>query len=455
MLDVENILYKEAYLMPIFLDNINIVKRIMKKIALLNIGLMFLVLSNNAYSIDLSEINRLRIPLISSVEGNRDANTNAIDINTSAEDELRELFSRLSRFTDSKKTRQLDGFVGRVIDNRPYKGLQDLQSKVDGVGPGLIREIEDKFAGKIYFSDFKFNNLEQLYRVHSEIVQKVEHHLKILSQRYRDGRITGYSSLPAIKILKDETDRYEYSIKRNEVVFYISEGISEDDFYKLCWLAYGAWFSQNEANGYADEDYGNRFWESSYVKFLQEKQYVNLYEVKDKIVLDAGTGVGMPGILVAESKAHQVFCLDISSFMLKQVEKEKRKRGLDNIVLARGSIFNLPFQDNSFDIVFVNLMLERQPEELRRIALREIKRVLKPEGKIKLCEFYKIDRLSRLSLGWNDTGWLSELKKAGFEKGKVLDRTGLGNGYISYILEAYEPADINKIQSGEVLNKNI
>ena len=137
--------------MPMVIDSTNI----MKKIALLNIGLMFLVLSNNAYGIDLSETNLLRIPLISSVEINRNPNTNAIDINTSSKDKLRELFSQLSRFTGSKKIRQLNGFVGRVIDNRPYKDLQDLQSKVDGVGQGLIREIEDKFADKIYFSPFE------------------------------------------------------------------------------------------------------------------------------------------------------------------------------------------------------------------------------------------------------------------------------------------------------------
>lgn len=292
----------------------------------------------------------------------------------------------------------------------------------------------------------KFNNLELLDRIHSEVVRKMEVHLGILKQRYENGKLKGYSPLPKVRFLSSENIlKYEYSRTKNEIVLYVPGQVKDKDFEKICWLAYGDWFSQNESSEYSDEVYGDGVWSSSYIDYLEEQGYASSGEVKDKVILDVGTGPGIPGILIAERGAREVNCLDVSNVMLSLAEKEADKRNLKNIIFKQGSAFQLPFGDNSFDMVFINLMFERQPEELRRIALAEILRVLKPKGRIKFVEMHGLShpRLNVVGTGWDEGEWSEELKKVGFKNIKVLDRTKLySNGpmpvvrSISYIMTA-------------------
>ncbi|MCL1475354.1 class I SAM-dependent methyltransferase [Argonema antarcticum] len=57
-----------------------------------------------------------------------------------------------------------------------------------------------------------------------------------------------------------------------------------------------------------------------------------------------------------------------------------KKQDISNADFIEGSIYNLPFPDNSFDAVFSHALFEHLAEPLK--ALSEIKRVLKPGGKV-------------------------------------------------------------------------
>jgi len=276
--------------------------------------------------------------------------------------------------------------------------------------------------------------------VNSKVVKAITVHLHALRQRYKDGRLEGYLSLPAVRVLKThDAARYGYDRDSNEITFYLPLRIKPRDFRDICWLAYGEWVSLNEAAMYdSSEEYRAIF--SSYAISLEREGYIDAQEVTGKKILDVGTGPGIPGILIAAAGAKQVDCIDVSSNMLDFARREAGKRRLGNIRFIEGSAFSLPFEDNSYDCVFVNYLFQRQPEYLRRIALREIRRVLKPGGKVKILDLYNIAQplLELDSLGWDENKWLRELLNAGFEENAV--NVSIGNMLTTeHIIEAYKP----------------
>ena len=52
-----------------------------------------------------------------------------------------------------------------------------------------------------------------------------------------------------------------------------------------------------------------------------------------------------------------------------------------------GVIEQLPFPDQTFDVVFSTLMMHHLPASLKRQGLAEIARVLKPEGRLVIADF--------------------------------------------------------------------
>lgn len=101
-------------------------------------------------------------------------------------------------------------------------------------------------------------------------------------------------------------------------------------------------------------------------------------------VLDVGTGRGELAVKCAERGAY-VKAIDYSQAAvkiarenLKRVDKDIAKR----VDFERISAKELSYLDNSFDVVFMIDVVEHlYPEELRQ-AFLEIKRILKPDGKV-------------------------------------------------------------------------
>ncbi len=91
----------------------------------------------------------------------------------------------------------------------------------------------------------------------------------------------------------------------------------------------------------------------------------------DRLVLDLGTGAGN----MAHHLAHygQVVGLEYNARPIPVAQQ----RGLE---VLRGSGTELPFDDNSFDLVALLDTIEHIPDELG--VLRECQRVIKPGGKI-------------------------------------------------------------------------
>ena len=64
--------------------------------------------------------------------------------------------------------------------------------------------------------------------------------------------------------------------------------------------------------------------------------------------------------------------------------KQFRINVLSYVFFIRGDVQDLPFKENSFDIVYCRYILEHVPDPLR--VLKEARRVLKPGGKLFIQE---------------------------------------------------------------------
>lgn len=106
---------------------------------------------------------------------------------------------------------------------------------------------------------------------------------------------------------------------------------------------------------------------------------ITLGESPDAVVLDLGSGAGHASFAVAPF-VQSVTAYDLSDSMLQVVASTATERGLHNIKTQKGMVESLPFSDQSFDIVISRYSAHHWHDVER--ALREVKRILKPGGRI-------------------------------------------------------------------------
>jgi len=97
-------------------------------------------------------------------------------------------------------------------------------------------------------------------------------------------------------------------------------------------------------------------------------------------VLDLGSGAGndcfVARAIVGETG--KVVGIDFTDAMLEKARKNKAKLGFQNVEFVKGDIEDMPLDDNQFDVVISNCVLNLVPD--KRKAFAEIRRVLKPGG---------------------------------------------------------------------------
>ncbi len=108
-------------------------------------------------------------------------------------------------------------------------------------------------------------------------------------------------------------------------------------------------------------------------------------------VLEIGCGSGALTTFVARAVGNKgnVYALDIQPKMLQQLENklsQPENRDITNIKLIESSAYDLPFDDNSLDLVFMITVFGEIPDQNK--ALQEIKRVLKPGGILAITEMF-------------------------------------------------------------------
>jgi SAM-dependent methyltransferase len=108
------------------------------------------------------------------------------------------------------------------------------------------------------------------------------------------------------------------------------------------------------------------------------QRIVQLAELRgDEDILDAGCGTGLTTLRITEQYPEcRAYGIDLSHKMIEVAQNDAAERGLD-VDLRVGSITDLPYPDESFDVVLTNIMFHHLDLAEKRQAIAEIVRVLR------------------------------------------------------------------------------
>jgi len=129
---------------------------------------------------------------------------------------------------------------------------------------------------------------------------------------------------------------------------------------------------------------GWKKWDELTMDFLKPMgdEIIKLLNPKsDAIVLDVAAGTGEPGLTIASHlNGGKVISTDLAEGMLEVAQENAKKRGIKNFETIVCDVCELPFEDNTFDAVSCRFGFMFFPD--MELAIKEMKRVLKPGGKI-------------------------------------------------------------------------
>jgi ubiquinone/menaquinone biosynthesis C-methylase UbiE len=105
-------------------------------------------------------------------------------------------------------------------------------------------------------------------------------------------------------------------------------------------------------------------------------------------VLDVGCGTGTLALEVARrvGSIGRVVGVDPSSEQIAHARSKATRRNVP-VEFQIGVIEQLPFPDQTFDVVLSTLMMHHVPASVKRQGLAEITRVLKPGGRLVIADF--------------------------------------------------------------------
>lgn len=118
----------------------------------------------------------------------------------------------------------------------------------------------------------------------------------------------------------------------------------------------------------------SRFWRGKVRKAIAPKSGEKILDIA------AGTGTSSMALLGPGIK---VVAADFSKGML-----EVGKKRYPELEFAFADAMNLPFKDAEFDVVTMSFGLRNVQDH--KVALKEFLRVLKPEGRLVICEFSEV-----------------------------------------------------------------
>ena len=122
---------------------------------------------------------------------------------------------------------------------------------------------------------------------------------------------------------------------------------------------------------------------------LFREKVLNLGRVASgESVLDLGCGTGTLAIAAKKrvGAVGTVYGLDASIEMLATAEKKARRAGVE-VFFKSGVAEALPFPEAQFNVVLSTVMLHHLPQKARLQCAREIRRVLKPDGRVLVVDF--------------------------------------------------------------------
>lgn len=149
-------------------------------------------------------------------------------------------------------------------------------------------------------------------------------------------------------------------------------------------LAAALWWRKNPSAC----PYGQRFWvEAPHPVITRDRLREVLAPGPGERLLEIGPGSGYyTHDLAAWVPEGRVEIFDLQQEFLDHVMRDAAERGIANIVPTQGDATRLPYEDGSVDAVILTAVLGEIPD--RAAALREIRRVLGPDGRLIVGELF-------------------------------------------------------------------
>lgn len=103
-------------------------------------------------------------------------------------------------------------------------------------------------------------------------------------------------------------------------------------------------------------------------------------------VLDLGCGAGTDSLVAAfmVGPGGSVTGIDMTPEMLAKARAGAAEAGLDNVTFVEGEAEELPFPDESFDVVLSNGVIDLIPD--KDAVFSELRRVLVPGGRVQIAD---------------------------------------------------------------------
>ena len=135
--------------------------------------------------------------------------------------------------------------------------------------------------------------------------------------------------------------------------------------------------------------YSQRFWVEAPHPFITRARLREILEPQPgERVLEVGPGTGYYALSVAEwlMPDGRLDVLDVQQEMLDHTLARAGEQGIENIFPTLADARTLPYPDNSFDAAYLVTVLGEIPDQ--GAALRELRRVVKPTGRIVVGELF-------------------------------------------------------------------
>ncbi len=138
------------------------------------------------------------------------------------------------------------------------------------------------------------------------------------------------------------------------------------------------------------------FWIMGALEIKPNNRALKMADIKEgEKVLDIGFGTGwvLERMIPLVGKEQVTYGLDYSEGMKKvTLANLKKKNYEESVELTTANVKKMPYPDDSFDVVFVSFLLDLLPIEDIPKALAEIKRVVKPGGRLIVVSMTKKGR---------------------------------------------------------------
>lgn len=160
------------------------------------------------------------------------------------------------------------------------------------------------------------------------------------------------------------------------------------------------------------------------------------------VILDLCCGTGAMALLLAEMIRGDVkiFGVDLSDGQLREAIKKNKYK---NVKFKKMNAMELNFENNYFTKVVISLALHEMPRKVRYAVLKEVKRVLKPNGLVTIIEHNEPTKISwRIQYLGYIGYWLPFSPEA--ETSKDLVRHGLVRELNESGFEIYKYKKVNK-----------